>query len=444
MFFKRKIMDELVAWKNKYSGSSALLLEGARRIGKTTVAEEFGRKYYKTYLVINFAMDTEARKLFEERTGGLDSILNATSTLYGVKLYPRETLIVFDEVQSCPAAREMIKALVADGRFDYLETGSLISIRKNVKDIVIPSEEVKLTMRPMGFEEFCWARGDETTVPFMRQALENLQPLGALFRTIMLRFRDYLVVGGMPQAVEAYLKDSMYVDSEYAKRNIISLYREDIAKFAEGYAGKARALFDAIPAMLSHHDKKIVFSSFGSGMRYARFAETLYWLSDSKTVDLVSRQENLDPLDGFFLDESKTKCYMADTGLLLTLALGDEDALTNDFYRSIALGKLSGNEGMIMENIVCQCLKGNHKDVSFLEKKADDRARKYEVDFVVKQRDKYDLIEVKSSSASKITSLKYYKEKYGKRINKMYVLGMSDVSAKDGIIFLPLPFATCI
>ena len=222
MFFKRKIMDELVAWKNKYSGSSALLLEGARRIGKTTVAEEFGRKYYKTYLVINFAMDTEARKLFEERTGGLDSILNATSTLYGVKLYPRETLIVFDEVQSCPAAREMIKALVADGRFDYLETGSLISIRKNVKDIVIPSEEVKLTMRPMDFEEFCWARGDETTVPFMRQALENLQPLGALFRTIMLRFRDYLVVGGMPQAVEAYLKDSMYVDSEYAKRNIIS------------------------------------------------------------------------------------------------------------------------------------------------------------------------------------------------------------------------------
>ena len=444
MLFKRKIMDELVAWKNRWSGSRALLLEGARRIGKTTVAEEFGKKYYKSYVLINFAIDVEARKLFRERTGGLNSILNSISALYGVNLYPRETLIIFDEVQSCPPARELIKALVADGRYDYLETGSLISIRKNVENILIPSEEIKVTMYPMDFEEFCWARGDEVTVPFIRRAFEKLEPLGPLFRTIMLRFRDYLVVGGMPQAVEAYLANSMYVESENAKRNILSLYREDIAKFALGYEGKARAIFDAIPAMLSHHDKKIAFSSFGAGFRFPNFAETLYWLSDSKTVNLVSRQENLDPLDGFFLDESKTKCYMADTGLLLTMSLGDDDALSNDFYRSIALGQLSGNEGMIVENIVCQCLKNNHKNLSFFEKKEADRARKYEVDFVVKRGNKYDLIEVKSSSASKISSLKYCKEKYGKSINKMYVLGMSDISVKDGIIFLPLPFATCI
>ncbi|MCI1245606.1 MAG: AAA family ATPase [Bacilli bacterium] len=264
------------------------------------MADEFGKRFYKSHIIINFSTDPGVVRLFEENQGNLDGFFDAVSVYYSIPLYKRDSLIVFDEAQFFPKAREKIKSLVRDHRYDYIETGSLVSLRQNVNGILIPSEEKSLEMHPMDFEEFCWALGNRTTVPFLRRRLKSLEPLGSLLTTINRQVRSYMVVGGMPQSVSEYVKTKSFLPCEGKKRQILGLYRNDIAKLAQGYVARARVVFDSIPAMLSHHDKKAVFSSLGENVdRSDQFEDTLFWLSESKMARLVYRLESLDALVGF-------------------------------------------------------------------------------------------------------------------------------------------------
>ncbi|MFA6861894.1 MAG: AAA family ATPase [Bacilli bacterium] len=444
MIFKRKILDQLKEWKKNSDGNTAILIEGARRIGKSTVAEEFGKANYKSYITINFSTNEEAKKTFERNQSNLDQLFNELSVLFGTRLYLRDSLFIFDEVQCYPKARQLIKNLVADHRYDYLETGSLISIKQNVQDIVIPSEEKKLSMFPMDFEEFCWAINDETTIAFLKEHLKTLKPLGGMLRIINERLKTYMVVGGMPQSVVAYLKSKNFADCEDEKQGILDLYRDDIAKYAKGYEAKARMIFDSIPALLSHHDKKIVFSNLGTkGGRAGDFSNALYWMSDSKIAKLVYRLESIDPLAGFSIDDSKVKCYMSDTGLLLSLAVGKNDYLNNPLYKSLVLGKLHSNEGMMAENMVCQMLSNKNDKIFFFEKTTENRT-KYEVDFVKPNLDKFDLVEVKSSRGNDHASILYALKTYSRNIKNAYILGNFDIKVEGRITYLPLVFASII
>lgn len=263
---KRKIYDKLLEWKNRSVGSTAILIDGARRVGKSYIAEEFGKKEYKSYILIDFGKaPQDVLDLFIHDSANLDLFFAKLSVFYAKTLHKRNSLIIFDEVQQFPRARQLIKYLVADGRYDYIETGSLIRLKKNVQDIIIPSEEEHIEMFPMDFEEFLWALGDEVTVPLIRSCFESRTPLGqALHRKIMNDFRQYVLVGGMPQSVIAYLKEKNFEASDIAKRRIIKLYRDDVSKFAEGYEDKVFALFDNIPAQLSKKEKKYKLSSIGT------------------------------------------------------------------------------------------------------------------------------------------------------------------------------------
>lgn len=444
IFFERKISAKLLEWKKRSDGRTCLLIEGARRIGKTTVADEFGRIYYKSHIIVNFSTDGGVLKVFEDSQNSLGDLFDGLSVYYSTPLYKRDSLIVFDEIQCYPKAREQLKALVQDHSFDYIETGSLISLKQNIASIVIPSEEESIQMGPMDFEEFLWATGDRTTIPFLRDHLLSLKPLNSLLTVINRKVRTYMVVGGMPQSVVQYVSSKSYLSSEGEKNQILSLYRNDIAKFVGGYAARAMAVFDSVPAMLSHHDKKIVFSSFGDiGNRSSQFQDTLFWLSESRMMHLVYRLESFDPLAGFSLDYDKVKCYMSDTGLLLTLAVGASDHLSNSLFKSIALGKLGANEGMMAENLACQMLSMNHEKVFFFEKLLPNKT-KYEVDFVCSDGEKFNLYEIKSGRSNAAASLSYASSIYKKKINKCYILGSFDVKVTDGIIFLPLAFASIL
>ncbi len=275
---KRKIYSRLLVWKEKDNGNCALLLDGARRVGKSYIAEEFGINEYKSYLLIDFAhLPQEVRSIFENDINDFDLFFNKLSAYYRKTLYRRDSLIIFDEVQRYPTARELIKYLVADGRYDYLETGSLISLRMNVENIVIPSEEEHIEMFPMDFEEFLWAMGDEKTIPFLKECFENLRSLGqAMHRRVMNDFRQYILVGGMPQAVEAYMKSKSFEDTDRIKRRILRLYREDITKFAKGYEAKVLAVFDEMPSQLSKTEKKYKWSNIDKGARYREYENTFY------------------------------------------------------------------------------------------------------------------------------------------------------------------------
>ena len=313
---KRKIYDRLLEWKEKDKGSCALLLDGARRVGKSYIAELFGENEYKSYLLIDFAfLPQEVKQIFENDIHDFDLFFNKLSAYYRKTLYKRESLIIFDEVQRYPAARELIKYLVADGRYDYLETGSLISLRTNVENIVIPSEEEHIEMFPMDFEEFLWAMGDETTVPFLRDSFENLKPLGqAMHKRVMNDFRQYVLIGGMPQAVEAYMKSKSFEDADRIKKRILTLYREDITKFAKGYEAKVLSIFDEMPTQLSKTEKKYKLSSVEKGARFRDYENAFVWLAEAMMVnDCYNATE---PTVGLSMcvEHTTRKCYMADTG----------------------------------------------------------------------------------------------------------------------------------
>ncbi len=430
--FQRKIYDELVKWKNESQGSTALLIEGARRIGKSTTAEEFAKNKYRSYLLINFAeASPDVAALFDD-VSDLNYLFLQLQLRYSVQLHERESLIIFDEVQLCPRARQAIKTLVKDGRYDYLETGSLISIRKNTSGIVIPSEERKLQMRPMDFEEFRWALGDTATVPLLQSSFESRKPLGdRTNRKLMRDFRLYMLVGGMPQAVDALVRTNDLRTVDSVKRDIISLYEEDFHKIDS--TGALSLLFDAIPAQLAKKASRYQVSSVLANRQASDILEKIAELRESKTV-LVAYHAN-DPNVGLSasIDLEKFKLYLSDTGLFVTLMFKDSDFTDNVVYEKLLADKLPANLGAVYENVVAQELTSRGKGLFYHTWAKEDAKRNYEIDFITTEGKKICPIEVKSSGYKTHASLDNFASKYSGRIGKQFLVYTKDLQ-KDGAI----------
>ena len=383
---KRKIYKELLKWKEEESGRTALLIDGARRVGKSYIVENFAKQEYKNYIIIDFnRVNKEVTDLFENYLNDLDLFFMYLSNYYNVKLYERDTLIIFDEVQLFPRARAAIKYLVADGRYDYIETGSLMSIKKNVKDIVIPSEERHIQMYPLDFEEFLLALGNDTLMDFIKVCFEKRKPLGAaLHRKAMDYFRQYMIVGGMPQAVEMYVQTRDFERVDRVKRDILELYRADIVKHAQGYEMKVEQIFEDIPSQLQKHDKKFKLSSLKKEARFREYEDAIFWLSDAMIVNVC--YNSTAPNIGLKLnmDRVTMKCYMADTGLLISHAFDENGIVSEEIYRKLLFDKLEVNKGMIVENIVAQMLVASgHKLYFYYNPSRDDASLRMEIDFLI-------------------------------------------------------------
>lgn len=441
---KRKIYDRLVEWKNKSQGTTALLIDGARRVGKSFITRKFAENEYKSYIIIDFGnAPRDILDLFINDSDNLDLFFAKLSAYYSTHLYKRNSLIVFDEVQQYPRARQLVKYLVADGRYDYIETGSLISLKKNVKDIIIPSEEEHIEMFPLDFEEFLWAMGDEVTVPLIKQCFETKTPIGqSLHRKIMNDFRQYVLVGGMPQSVLAYLNGKDFEASDEAKRRILKLYRDDVSKFAEGYEDKVLAVFDGIPGQLSKKEKKYKLSYLGKQARFRTFEDSFVWLNESMVVNTCFNAT--DPNVGLALsaDYTTQKCYMADTGLLVTHTFMDNSFTENELYKAILFDKLNINEGMIMENAVAQMLRANgHKLYFYSRSDSSHRENHMEIDFLITEGKKIAPVEVKSGNYRAHSSLDKFRKRFSAKIGNSYILYDKDVMIKDGIVHLPFYMA---
>ncbi len=441
---KRKIYDELLAWKQKNCGQTAMLIDGARRVGKSYIAETFARQEYKSHIIIDFGnAPQDILDLFTYESADLDLFFAKLGAFYSTVLYHRDSLIVFDEVQQFPRARQLVKYLVADGRYDYLETGSLIRLKKNTENILIPSEEEHIEMFPMDFEEFLWAMGDEATVPLIRKCFETRKPLGqALHRKIMNDFRQYMLVGGMPQSILAYLDGKNFEASDEAKRRILRLYRDDVSKFAAGYEEKVFAVFDGIPAQLSRKEKKYRLSSINKNARFRTYEDSFIWLNEAMVVNTCFN--TTDPNVGLALsaDNNTQKCYMADTGLLVTHTFMERAYTENEFYRAVLFDKLDINEGMLMENIVAQMLRRNgHRLYFYSRSDTQHRENHMEIDFLITEKKKLSPIEVKSGNYRSHSSLDKFRKKFAQRIGTSYILYPKDVMEKDGIWHLPLYMA---
>lgn len=443
---RRKIYTELLKWKEEEEGRTALLIDGARRVGKSYIVENFAKQEYKSYIIIDFnRVNQEVTELFENYLNDLDLFFMYLSNYYNVKLYERDTLIIFDEVQLFPRARAAIKYLVADGRYDYIETGSLMSIKKNVKDIVIPSEERHLRMYPLDFEEFLWALDNESLMDFIKVFFEKKKPLGAaLHRKAMDYFRQYMIVGGMPQAVERYVETKDFERVDRVKRDILELYRADIVKHAQGYEMKVEQIFDDIPAQLQKHDKKFKLSSLKKEARFRDYEDAIFWLSDAMIVNVC--YNSTAPNIGLKLnmDRVTMKCYMADTGLLISHAFDENGIVSEEIYKKLLFDKLEVNKGMIMENIVAQMLVASgHKLYFYNNPSRDDASLRMEIDFLIaksKITSKHNIspIEVKSGGKYTLTSLKKCREKYTEQLDTLYVLHKNDLKVEEGIVYLPL------
>ena len=441
MELKRKIYQKLLEWKSESHGRTALLLEGARRVGKTYICGQFGKNEYKSMILIDFSVAAkEIKDLVENLSEELDLFFTQLSVYYNTPLYVRDSLVVFDEVQLFPLARQRLKALVADGRYDYIETGSLLSIKQNVKDILIPSEEDRLEMHPLDFEEFLWAMNDEITVPFLRECFEKIVPVGdAVHRRTMDGYRQYLLVGGMPQAVLAYLDQHDFSVADKEKKRILALYRNDIAKYATGYEKRVVDIFDAIPEQLSKAEKKFKLSSVRKGARQREYSEAFMWLVDAMIINHCFN--STDPHAGLALssDRATQKLYMADTGLLVTHAFQDNEYLDNELYRAILFDKLHINEGMIFENAVAQTLRtSGHRLYFYSRVDSANRSNNVEVDFLIVRKKKVSPIEVKSASYKYHSSLDKFKAKFSKNIGESYIVYTKDVMLREGIIHIPI------
>ncbi len=441
---RRKIYDELLAWKQKSNGQTALLIDGARRVGKSYIAEYFAKQEYKSHIIIDFGnAPKDILDLFDNDSADIDLFFAKLAAFYSTVLYKRDSLIVFDEVQQFPRARQLIKYLVADGRYDYLETGSLVRLKKNTENIIIPSEEEHLEMFPLDFEEFLWAMGDEATVPLIHNCFETKNPLGqTLHRKVMNDFRQYVLVGGMPQSVLAYIDGKNFEASDEAKRRILRLYRDDVSKFASGYEEKVYAVFDGIPGQLSKKEKRYKLSSLGINTRFRAYEDSFIWLNEAMVINTC--YNSTDPNVGLALsaDHATQKCYMADTGLLVTHSFMDKSFIDNEFYKAVLFDKLDINEGMIMENIVAQMLRRNgHKLYFYSRSDAENRENHMEIDFLITEDNRIAPIEVKSSAYRSHSSLDKFRKKFSGKIGSSYILYTKDVMEKDGVWHLPLYMA---
>ena len=432
--FRRKIYDDILDWKRKNDGRTALLVEGARRIGKSTIVEEFARNEYKSYILIDFnTASAEVKSLFDDLMN-LEFIFLRLQQAYSTQLFERNSVIVFDEVQQCPKARQAIKYLVKDGRYDYIETGSLIGIRKNIENITIPSEEDRIQMNPMDYEEFRWALGDTVTVPLLKTFWEKKIPLGAAHRDAMRNLRLYLLVGGMPQAVNAYLDTNNLRTVDEVKRKIILLYREDFAKIDK--TGKVSNLFMSVPAALSRNASRYVPSSVIGNVADDKMSELLMNLEDSKTVNIAHHAD--DPNIGLPVSANydKFKIFLADTGLFVTLAFWDKDFTENIIYDKLLSDKLSVNLGYVYENLIAQMLVASGNRLFYHTWKKDEK-HYYEIDFLLSRGAKLCPVEVKSSGYKTHASLDAFCDKYSARVGSRYLIYTKDLTKDNGTILLP-------
>lgn len=435
--FRRKIYDKLLEWKTESDGRTALLIEGARRVGKSTVVEEFAKNEYDSYILIDFSRASKAVKELFEDISDLDYLFLQLQLQYKVDLHERRSLIIFDEVQQCPLARQAIKALVADHRYDYVETGSLISIKRNVKDILIPSEERKISMYPMDHEEFLWAVGDTTTIPLLKKVFDSGKPIGAqIHRKLMRDFRLYMLVGGMPQAVNEYIETNNFRKVDQIKRDILNLYEDDFKKIDP--TGKLSSLFDAIPAQLNKNASRYQVSSVLNGERAENILESIAELKDSKTV-LVSYHAN-DPNAGMSnnKDLGKFKLFLSDTGLFTTLMFKDRDFTENLIYEKLLNDKLSANLGYLYENAVAQILTANGDALFYHTFMNESTRRNYEIDFILARKNKVCPIEVKSSGYKTHASLDAFSRKFSDRILDKYLIYTKDFAKDEDIFCLPI------
>lgn len=435
--FKRKIYNKLKAWKAESEGKTALLIEGARRVGKSTLVEEFAKKEYKSYILIDFTIVPKSIKDLFDDISDLDYIFLQLQLQFKVDLFERDSLIIFDEVQSCPNARQAIKSLVQDHRYDYIETGSLISIKRNVKDILIPSEERKINMYPMDYEEFCMAKGDSTTTELLKEVFQKKKSLGdQLNRKLMRDFRLYMLVGGMPQSIEEYLNSNSFSKVDEVKRDILDLYESDLKKIDP--SGKASSLFRSIPAQLTGNASRYQVSSVLEHERASSIAELITQMQDSKTI-LVSYHSN-DPNIGLpgSINMSKFKIFLADTGLFTTLMFNNRDFTENVVYEKLLNDKSNANLGYLYENIVAQTLSANGHELFYNTIFNNSTRRNYEIDFLITSNNKICPIEVKSSGYKKHSSLDAFGAKFSNRIKEKYLIYTKDLARMDDVTYLPV------
>ncbi|MCC8117629.1 MAG: AAA family ATPase [Bacteroidales bacterium] len=442
---KRKIYDKLLEWKQG-NGESALLIDGARRVGKSYIAEEFGKNEYRSYILIDFnKVDPEVKEWFNIYLNDLDTLFVFISNYFGTKLYPRESLIILDEVNECPRARAAIKYLVADKRYDFIETGSLISITKNVEGIMIPSEEDHLKMYPMDFEEFLWAIGQDTLMDLIKNQFEKLKPLGqAMHRKVMTYLRQYVLIGGMPQAVAKWIETQNFNDVDKIKQRILALYRADIAKHAGRFRQRTENIFDTIPSQLSKHEKVFKLASINKQARMREYENAFLWLQDAMMVNVC--YNSTEPNIGLRLNEDRTtmKCYLNDTGLLISLAFANGGSTSHEIYQKLLTNKLEVNKGMLIENLVAQMLVAKGHNLFFFSNPSpEDVNERMEIDFLIQKaeitsRHNISPIEVKSAQRYTQVSLDRFRSKYSKTLSTSYVMHSADLEQKEGILYLPL------
>ena len=437
MIFKRKIYDELLQWKRTDEGRTAVLIQGARRVGKSTIAKEFAENEYETHILVDFAAcSVEIRELFND-VSDLNRIFMRLQLEYSVELKERKSVIIFDEVQLAPKARQAIKYLVKDGRYDYMETGSLISIRKNVRDILIPSEEVKLHMFPMDYEEFRWALGDTATIRLLQGCFHGRTSMGdATTRKLMRDFRLYMLVGGMPQAVAAYLETNNLEKVDSVKRSIITLYEDDFNKIDP--TGNASKMFRQIPAQLTNNANRYLAWSATDGTRNSVLAEIISEIKESMVVNMAYHAN--DPSAGMALhqDPNKYKMFTGDTGLFVTLAFWDRKFTDNTIYHKLLSDKLSTDLGYVYENVVAQMLKAAGHELYYYTFPTESGKHNYEVDFLIADGDKVSPVEVKSSGYKAHTSLDAFCMKFSSRIRNKYLVYTKDLRKDGDVLYLPV------
>lgn len=447
--FKRKFYDEMLEWKNTSAGTSALMIDGARRIGKSTIAESFAKNEYDDYLFIDFVNASKEIKDNFDNIGNMDVFFRNLFVFVGKSLKSKNSVIIFDEVQKFPRAREAIKYLVKDGRYHYIETGSLISIKKKSHEIVIPSEEDKRKMYPMDFEEFLWATGDTVTAPYIKECFEKRIPVGEkIHRKFMTSFRTYFAVGGMPQAVEAYVQGKNYNQIDMVKRNILSLYEEDLGKYDDENNEKATAVFKSIPEQLSNHNSKFKFSGIDQNARYKNYVYAVKCVADSMIGNYCRNVTNPEVTLDLFAESDNFKLFLGDTGLLISQILRNSKIVQEDLYKKIITGHLGANLGMVFENMAAQMLRARGYELFFHEyyytPKGKKTEQKYEVDFLIVKDKRLCPIEVKSSDYKNHESFDYFMKKYKVKKRERFIIYTKDLQKDGDITFIPIYMTMCL
>ncbi len=447
MYLKRKIDDQLIRWKESCHGEKALLIEGARRVGKTSSILEFAKNNYKSYIYIDFSVEnSDIQKVFDVFPD-LDNFFNMLQTFKETKLYTRDSLIIFDEIQDYPYARQCIKTLVADSRYDYIETGSLISVRSRVENIRIPSEERHIKMYPLDFEEYLMATDNNLLLDYIKEHFKSLEPMGeTMHKKAMKLLREYFIVGGMPQVVTKYLETKSYEEADLEKHDILDLYRDDVSKYAKGYDFRVREVFDAIPTQLARKEKKMKVSSIRKGSKTRTYHDAFMWLDDAMITLTSYNAKDPSAMMRLGVENSRVKVYMEDIGLLIAMALPNVPSQNNYLYQAILRDDLSVNKGMLTESYVAQELMSKYNELFYYSRvDRNDSQKTMEIDFLTLDS-KYNVvpIEVKSSKRLTHTSLDKFRTKFSDRIGRSYLLYQNDIKKEDNIIYLPLYMAFCL